>query len=214
VDFLRRCLRTRWQAADLRSVLELLIFLNLPEQRRAEKSPRHADPGGMAKLLEKYAAKARAKFPDVAFFQLLAGEMEMRKGPRRCNRRFARECFQQAVELAQRPDDPDGSEVAKRAKERLHFLDEVEPLPGKARPPLPLATAGDEPGDGDASDDDGDADEGGGPGGPAGTLFQMFARVCREAGVDPEEILDEIGGGMPFRFRPQDDPKPARKNRR
>jgi tetratricopeptide (TPR) repeat protein len=188
VDFLRRCLRTRWQAADLRSVLELLIFLNLPEQRRVEKSPRHADPGGMAKLLEKYAAKARAKFPDVAFFQLLAGEMEMRKGPRRCNRRCARECFQQAAELAQRP--------------------------GKARLPLPPMTAGDEPGDADASDDDGDAGEGVFPGGPAGTLFQMFARACREDGVDPEEILDEIGGGMPFRFRPQDDPKPARKNRR
>ena len=35
--------------------------------------------------------------------------------------------------------------------------------------------------------------------------------LCREAGVDPEEILDEMGGAGPFRFRPEEIPQPPEK---
>jgi hypothetical protein len=226
LDYLRRCSRIRWQAADLRSVLGLLMSLELLGPRRVEESPGHADPGEAAKLLGKYAAKARSKFPDVALFQLLAGEMEIRKGPRWCNRRVARECFQRAEQLAQRPGDPDGAPLAKQAKEKLLFLDEVRPPRFRPRFRLPWLPAGGEAAGrpaarGEQGGKGGNAmgflDEGDEqflPGGPsAGALFETFATACRELGLNPEELFDEIDGKGPFRFRPGDGSK-TRKNRR
>jgi len=213
-DFLGRCSRIRWQAGDLRSTMEFLMLLLLDDKGPAEKSSRHADPGGTAKLLEKLAAKGRRKFPDVAFFQLLAGEMEMRKGPRRCKRRFARDCFQRALELAEKANDPDSAQAAKTAKNKLLSLDELDRRHSRGGPRLPLPPAGDEPPDRPEADEDDEGDEGFGPDMPPGSVFEMFARICREAGVDPEDILDELGRGVPFRFRADGGPKPAGKKRK
>jgi hypothetical protein len=194
--------------------MEFLMLLLLDDKGPAEKSSRHADPGGTAKLLEKLAAKGRRKFPDVAFFQLLAGEMEMRKGPRRCKRRFARDCFQRALELAEKANDPDSAQAAKTAKNKLLSLDELDRRHSRGGPRLPFPPAGDEPPDRPEADEDDEGDEGFGPDMPPGSVFEMFARICREAGVDPEDILDELGRGVPFRFRADGGPKPAGKKRK
>ncbi|MGA2619506.1 MAG: hypothetical protein ABSF26_18000 [Thermoguttaceae bacterium] len=217
VDFLRRRSRIKWLSGDLRNVLVFLICLEQHEQRREKKPSRHADASGTSKLLAKFATKARATFPDNAFFQLVAGTMELRKGPRKCNRRLARDCFQRAAQLAQRATDPEGIDVAKRAKEKLLWLDEQDGMPVHAPRPLPFRPADDDPIDrADLPEDDDDDDGGRRPSSsrPAGAVFEMFMRICREAGVDPEKVLDKMGGDLPFRFRPEERPKAKRKNRR
>ncbi len=222
VGFLRRCSRVQWQAPDLRGVLDFLIMLAYHEKGRAEESSRHANRSGVSKLLTKIAAKARAKFPDNAFFQFTAGTMELTKGPGKCNRRLARQCFERAVQLTQGAADPDGLDLAQRAKEKLLWLDEQDRMPPHAPRPLPFWSADDDlldRADLPDDDDDDDGDDGGGgrrssSSRPAGTMFEMFVRLCREAGVDPRKVLDEMEGELPFRFRPEDRPKPIRKNRR
>ena len=90
-------------------------------------------PARHVELLADFAARARRKFPDNAFFQFMAGEMEMRKGPSKCNRRLARECFQRVLQLAQGADDPDGVQMVKRARESLDLLGETGELPSGTR---------------------------------------------------------------------------------
>ena len=129
--------------------------------------------------------------------------MEIRKGPRKCNRRLARKCFERVVELAEGAGNPDGPGLAKRAKEKLLFLDDHDrPRRGAAAPP-PFG-----PPD-DAAIDVADLFEASTrssarldidgkeplPGGSPGKLFEMFARMCREAGVDPNKVLDEAAAG-------------------
>jgi hypothetical protein len=183
----------------------------------AQGASKHTDPGGVLKLLAKLAAKARAKFPDNAFFQCLVGEMEIRKGPRKCRRRFARGCFQRAVDLTQGANDPDSIVIAKRAKEKILFLDECG-LGGPDRyrrsaaglPPMPMPD--DIPSElADLIKELDDGGDGPSPGKAAGALFEMFARACRDAGINPERILDEMAGDMPFRFRPKGFPNATRK---
>jgi hypothetical protein len=192
------------------------MVLEHHKKGRQKKSLEHAAPSGASPLLAKLAARALARFPDNAFFQLLAGELELRKGPGKCNRRLARACFQRALQLAEGADDPDGFEVAKRAKEKILFFDEIDRMASDAVPPLPFTEEEDDPID----PSDPPEDDGGGSGrrpssrGSSGGLFESFMRMCRQAGVDPEEVLDEIGGRMPFRFRPEDSAKPEGKNGR
>jgi tetratricopeptide (TPR) repeat protein len=214
VRMLQRCSRIKWLSGDLRSVVEFLISLDHHEEERGGKSRKHSG-GAALQLAAKLAAKARAKFPDNAFFHMVAGQMEMRKGPRRCNRRLAKDCFQRAVQLTEGAKDPDDLQIAKSAKEKLLFFEELEQGRVGDLVPEPFATADPDP---DVLPDLPEIDDYDGPppsgGGSLGGLFQMFAQVCREAGVDPEEILGEIGGGRPFRFSREDGPKRTRKNRK
>ena len=212
VDFVQHCSRTKWQARDLRGVLEFLIYRSHDEKRREDEFSRHGGRSLASKLLAKLAAKARKKFPDDAFFQQVAGEMELRKGPRKCNRRLARECFQRALELAEGANDSDSLETAKRAKERLHFLDEAGPGPSHAVPPFARA-ADREPDFLDLPEDDGEI-LGPSAGESPEELIETFARLCRQAGMDPEEVLNDVTADMPFRFGPGGGRKPERKKRR
>ncbi|MGA2032281.1 MAG: hypothetical protein ABSG68_08510 [Thermoguttaceae bacterium] len=210
-DFLRRRSRIKWQARDLRNALEFLVFLVQCEKSGKEQSSTHVEASDTAKLLAKLATKARRTFPDQPLFQLIAGEVELRKGPRKCNRRRARDCFQRAAQLAEGSNDPDSTRIEKLAKEKLLALDELDRMPWATMPPLPLTKADDDPigplnlpeDDDNDADDDYDDRDGQRPSarGPGGVLFEMFARVCREAGLDPREVIDKMGGRGPFRFR-------------
>ena len=200
VDFLLDCLRRRsrrrWDARDLRGVTDFLMSAAMLKRRSAAKSSRrHADPDGVMKLLAKYATKARKAFSDNVYFQLLAGETEMHKGPRKCRRKFARTCFQRAVELGGAAGDEASMALAKRAKEKLLFLDAHA-----YRPPDDVFSLPPPEDDFAAEMDDLFAEmdpegEGFSPGEAGGSLFAMFARVCREQGLDPKDVLDGMSGG-------------------
>jgi hypothetical protein len=221
LDLLCRCSRVKWQACDLRCVLEFLLFWEHHEEEREEESPGHSASRGLAALVADFATKARAKFPENAFFQFVAGELEMRRGPWRCDRQFACECFQRAVQLAAGENDPDAASLAKRAKEKIHLLDEAERLqPGAVPPFAPADDEYDEAGnpfdlDEDEDDDDEDGDwENSSSADPPGKLFAMFARLCRSAGVDPRDVLDRAAGETPFRFPTKQSPKATGKKRK
>lgn len=224
LGFLRRCSRVKWEEHHLRFVLEFLLFWEHHEREREDESPRRFASVDATRLLWDLAAKARSKFPDNAFFQLLAGEMEMRKGPKKSDRQFAQECFQRALQLAQGANVPDSIDVAKRAREKLDALDRTEKLSFEGMPPFPLPFSEeeeDEEDDGafedsyDPPDFDGEDDGGNGPlPGFAGKLFRMFERMCRDQGLDPEKIIDQAARDMPFRFRMEDGPRNSRKKRK
>jgi len=200
VAYLRRCTRVKWRAGDLRNVCAFLDALT--------------DRPGFSNevlLLEKLVRKGLKKFPDDATFHVLAGELEIARGPVRCNRRYARRCFERALELAKRSNDPGMADVVERAKAKLTFLEEVELDPDY--------------------DDDEDYDDnpfaGPPPGGffdpeldgfahgAPGNLFSMFLEACAQMGLDPEEVLDEMATEAPFRVpgpsrRPRSKPKKKR----
>jgi tetratricopeptide (TPR) repeat protein len=205
--FLGGCKRVKWQSEDLRHVLDFLIMVQGHEGKGAWK-PRNAARRGASSLLAHFAAQARRKFPDDAFFQFLVGKLEIAKGPRTCDRRLARECLEQAVKLAEGSSDPDRVETAQNARQSLDFLNTADRL----------STDEDEFAD-ELDDDDAEfseEDESGafGPEDDAmdddralpPKLVDIFTRACREMGVDPEDIIEEIGGlPGPFRikgFRP------------
>jgi hypothetical protein len=153
----------------------------------------------------------------------VAGELEMRRGPWKCDRQFAYECFQRVVQLAAGANDPDTAALAKRAKEKIHLLDEVEQLPLGAAPPSASADeeydeAGD-PLDLDEDEDEDEEEEDDGWENPSsadspGKLFAMFARFCRSVGVDPKDFLDQAAEETPFRFRAKPGAKATRKKRK
>ena len=138
LDFLHGCRRIRkWQAGNLRTVLDFLIVCEHEEKHRKETLLKRRDAGEITKLLADLASMARRKFPDNAFFQLVVGELEMRKGPLKCNRSLARECFQRGLQLAQGANDPDSRQMVKRARESLDLLGETDELPFGRRSPFP-----------------------------------------------------------------------------
>ena len=145
VDFLRRCSRIKWQAGDLRNVLEFLIVLDGAESKgKREIVAKHAAPGRAMKLLAKLAAEARAKFPDQRILSTgRRTRWRCRKGPRKCNRRLRGSVSSGPCRLAEGANDPDGVGLAKLAKEKLFFLDELErrAIAGPV-PPLPFTAAG------------------------------------------------------------------------
>jgi hypothetical protein len=135
-------------------------------------------------LLKKYMQTGRRKFPRVAFFHWMCGEIEVDRGPRRCNRAFALKCFQRVIELAADSSDPADALLVESAKKRLTKLSQA----------MPSALYHD---DDDDDDDDEYDGNGGGPfgfqGGPIDAapreLFNMFREMCDALGLDPDDVL-------------------------
>jgi tetratricopeptide (TPR) repeat protein len=179
--YVRRCGRVKWREEDLHRVclfLDVLIY----EDRGYDRE--------LAHLLEKLAVKGRKKFPQHALFHLLAGESELRKGPLKCDRRFAHRCFQQTLELAKQHKDSEHESLAGRAKDKISFLEEVG-LDQPPRPRLPFR--------GGAFDGISPADL------SPDSLLAMISEMCESMGVDAEDLMPE--------FVDEDESEPARKTR-
>ena len=119
LDFLRGCKRIRkWQAGDLRAVLDFLIVCEHEKNAARKRSQEQRMPARSRELLADLASRARRKFPDNAFFQFMVGELEMRKGPSKCNRRLARECFQRVLRIGARaPTTPTAIQIGETCPE-------------------------------------------------------------------------------------------------
>ena len=122
LDFLRDCKRVKWDARALRNVLDFLIVREHREEQRKEALVKKKSTNDTTKLLADLATKARGKFPNNSFFQLMAGEMELRKGPSGCNRPFARDCFERVLKLVKETNDPDSVQIVKRARKNLEVV--------------------------------------------------------------------------------------------
>jgi hypothetical protein len=229
-DFLSGCRGIRkWQAQDLHHVLDFLILCEHGEEPRRNPFLKRKDASDITELLAELAGKARSTFPADCFFQLVTGELEMRKGPLDCNRSLARECFERVLKLAEESNDSDGVKMVKRARESLDLLDDADKASfGRATPSsLPFVEEDDD--DEDDEDDEpftGPFDYSGfGAGGVGRQTYSLddlpqdliagISRMCREMGVDPVEFLNRTAadGGVPFRFRAEDAPSSKKKRK-
>jgi hypothetical protein len=174
VAYVRRCSRIKWNEPDLHDVCE---FLQKVEQED---------------LLQKFVRKGSKQFPQVAYYHLLAGELEIRRGPFRCNRAKARSSLEVALRLSKNSKDSRDKNVLERAQVQLTFLEELQHRRV----------------DHFWNDDDNDRYENGdfGPGAtdtssPAG-IFETFAAMCDQLGIDPEELIADVAAkeGLPNPF--------------
>ena len=204
--YVRRCSRVKWEAEDLRQVC---LFLDATSDR--------PELAYTLTLLDKCVRKGIGKFPNVPLFALLAGKVEMAKGPVECNRPYAIECFEQALELAKQSNDPESAYVIEQAQRQLTFLGEIGSRPLFYDPhdyddeedeyyedEIPFAVPPPH------ADFDGNGDSFSGV--PPRRVFEMFAEACESMGFDPEEVMHDLGMGMPpdlGRSRP-----PSRRNQR
>jgi hypothetical protein len=78
-------------------------------------------------LREKLVKKGRKSAADFPFFHLMAGQLELAKGPQKCKRRVATKAFEQALSTAERSDHPLTSRWVAAARHGLTFLREVGP---------------------------------------------------------------------------------------
>ena len=128
LDFLRRCLRIRWEERDLRHVLELLTLVVGHRDERAGKPSKRSASARAARLRADFATKACAKFPENAFFQFVAGETQFDNGSRDGDRQSARTHFERALELAKGTSDPDDAAWVKRGSGEARFHRENGPV--------------------------------------------------------------------------------------
>ena len=178
VLYLKRCTRVKWRADELRDVCELLVELEQDS------------------LLGKYIRKGLKTFPDAAFPHVLAGEVEIDRGPLRCNHDKAHASIKTGLELAKGSSDPRDKELLERAQRSLTLLEEVRDLPsGGFLDDFHEDDAGtDDAGTDDAGPDIFDALS-------AGALKEMIESMCRESGLDPQKMLENMtqagGAGQP-----------------
>jgi hypothetical protein len=191
LDFLRDCKRVKWEARDLRNVLDFLIVCEHREEQRKEALVKKKSTSDTTKLLADLATKARGKFPDNSFFQLMAGEMELRKGPLGCNRPFARDCFERVLKLVKETNDPDSAQIVKRARKNLDQLREIAALPFGA------ASAFSPP---SIENEDGNLPEYSFADLPAEVLARL-AKLCQDRGLDLEEMMEQAAAGEPFQAK-------------
>jgi hypothetical protein len=177
-----------WEADDLRDVC--LFLKAVPKQNRL--------PDTIGRL-RKLVRRGLKKFPEAPDFPLMMGILELDKGPVHCNRGLARRCFKRARDLAGKLG-PQYAFIVEESERKLAFLAEVGVAPWM--PPAMRGGRGRE----ESFDEDGPVDDL-----PPGGLFAAFARVCESMGLDPEDVLEDISGGGPFRFPP---PGPDRERKR
>jgi tetratricopeptide (TPR) repeat protein len=165
--YVRRCSRVQWQEQDLHHVCRFLDELVSGRDDRE-----------LNRVLEKLAVKGRKKFPEHAFFHLMVGESEIRKGPIKCDRRLAHRCFQQTLELTKHLKDAEHESFAGRAKRKISLLEEagLDPPPLPPRMPTPRDIFGGKS----------PADVG-----PEGIL-EMISEMCESMGIDPEDLIPDF----------------------
>jgi tetratricopeptide (TPR) repeat protein len=194
VKYVRRCARGRWAADDLFAACNLLQALIEEKENAAE-----------GELLLQLVRRGLKKFPDFAGFQLLAGTLEVAKGPLSCNRRHAYHCFQRARDLAEKSNHPRDVRIAEQARTHLTFLSEAGL--DAARPPegfpLPFFDNPDE--DHEFFEDQ--PARGGSrlPEAFRRHMIDVMTRMAENLGVDPRHAmkdLDKVFAELPPEFRP------------
>ena len=139
-------------------------------------------------LLTKFAKKGIRKCPQIGYFHWLMGMAEMEKGPFRFKRRLAIKRLERAIELASKSSDPRDKRVVQNAKRLLsaaentsHHHNEYDD--DDLDEPFENAR-------GDLPDDVAIED-----------LHDVIQTVCKNLGLDPEEILNELEAGRPDKSR-------------
>jgi tetratricopeptide (TPR) repeat protein len=181
LDYVRRSSRVKYHPEDLRNVGQFLLAADQPDE------------------LAKVVRKGRKNFPEHPYFHLMAGELEVRKGPFGCNRRAAVRSFGQALDLAENFDHLEATTWAEVARTRLTFLEQVG-LPDPAAGPGPF----------------GGRSVPSSPDEFVGMVAEMFERM----GIDPDEAFaemldemgDEMGDGRSPAFSPEH-PEPRRQKK-
>ena len=137
LKYLRRAESLPWAEHDLCDVCQFLWML-----------PK--DQG----LRDGFITSGVNRFPDCPRLQLLAGELEMDRGPFACNFRTARFHMQRALQLARDSRCAEDETIVERAQRALAMLDGTE----RNMPPFMFGDE-DEQYDDDDEDDDEDGDE-------------------------------------------------------
>jgi tetratricopeptide (TPR) repeat protein len=174
VAYVGGCTRIRWQADDLLHACRFLTRVLEERQFREVRRP-----------LEKLLDAGRKKFPAEPEFHSTRGTLEMERGPGRCNRRLARECFEMAIKSAATSTRPNVKEIMQQANTALGYLGADSPmLPGGSRRRFrPDRTTG--------QDWAGMPDFAGGVP-PFEEMMEMVARMAARMGLDPREMLDDL----------------------
>jgi tetratricopeptide (TPR) repeat protein len=174
VKYVRRCSRVKWQAEDLRSVCEFLATVE------------------DYKLLSKFLKRGLRSFPDAAHLHWLAAKSEIAKGPWMCDRDKALDHLDEAVRLGTLSDDPRDKDILELAKEAQTFLNDSS---------LDAYEYDDE--DELDDDDEGQIDEllDDLDGIPRDVVFRMLDKYCRQAGLDPEAVMEELERRLATRTR-------------
>ncbi len=108
LKYVERSTRYKYQAEELMFVCEFLHEM------------------GETKFLAKMIRKGRKNLADFPFFHLLAGKLELDKGPVQCNRGKASKAFEQALKTAERSDHPDAKKWAEIARDSITLLREYK----------------------------------------------------------------------------------------
>ena len=177
----------RWQEDDLRDVC-LFVETLLEDDEYANE----------IHLLVKLAKQGRKKFPQDPLFPFILGRLEMERGPYECNRRLAKECFEQVRQWAKTSPYPADARLAEKAEEELHLLDTA--------PPMVLSPDPRDFGFADEDldlDDDFDPDGGMDPAEFREQLVDMIERMAKKMGIDPRLARKELEKhGLPLPLPP------------
>lgn len=103
--YVRRCTRVKWRADDLRDVCELLSQVE------------------SAGVRAEFARQGVRKFPQMAYFHLLAAEIEISRGPVQGDWQLAQDGLEKAIELASKSSDPRDKKTAETAARLLHLIE-------------------------------------------------------------------------------------------
>lgn len=177
--YVGRCKRVKWRVEDLLRVCELL------ERARS------------LTLLTEFARQGRRKFPEAAFFHFVLGGLELAKPRGQRDEEFARDCLQEAVDLASKSSDPRDKRIVELASPLLESLKCV------------LDDYYDEDDEDEDDEDDYDededlggeytrgafADEASTQGLSPRTLIEIIREACARTGMDPKVVFRELGLG-------------------
>ena len=170
LQYVRRCSRVKWRPEDLRHVCEFL------------------EQSDELKQLTKFAKKGIKQCPEIGYFHLLMGMVEIGKGPFRYNRQLTVEQLQRAIELASKSTDPRDKQVVENAKRLISLVEDV-------------SRHHDEYYDDDLDECSENGCDDSTDGVAIEDLQDVIQMVCGRLGLDPEAVLDEIAGGRPDKSR-------------
>jgi hypothetical protein len=140
-------------------------------------------------LLKRLVDKGRKRFPQEAAFHAIRAQLEIDRGPYRCDRRLAHRCFELARQCAQKSGRPEDALFAQVADEGLAFLEHAEEMSSLPFGP-PFAMEDME------EDEEEEAEDS--PGITFHDIVDTIRRMAKAMGVNPDHVLKDLEkGGIP-----------------